>query len=176
MADADPEKVYDDGSWCVSGDVEQGRRLSGACFDPRTGESGAGDACGEVVTGSPTGEQPTGARIWGSVVAEVSTGEVRDRLGAALEVSRSGAAGDLGTPVLSLRDPHADGRYRHPCRPRSRPGIVRQNAPHGPPLRHAGRFPPLRSLSTPTHSGAARSTGSPATSTRAGSHARTHAS
>ena len=69
--------------------------------------------------------------------------------GAALEVPRPRAAGDLGTPVLPLRDPHPDVRSRRRRRRRPRPGQLRRRPAHHPPLALTGaRFSPLRALTT----------------------------
>jgi hypothetical protein len=63
---------------------------------------------------------------------------------AAFQVPRSGAARDLGTPVLPLRDPLADGRGRPARRTRPGPRQLRRRAPHHPPDRRPpGRFSPL---------------------------------
>src|SRR5699024_8666228 len=71
----------------------------------------------------------------------------RSPRGAALEVPGPGAPGDLGPPVLPLRDPHPDGRGRRARRPRSRSGLFRHRPADLPPLeRPAGRFFPLTPL------------------------------
>ena len=63
---------------------------------------------------------------------------------AALEVPGPGAAGDLGTPVLPLRDPLPDGRGRRARRPRPRPGQLRRRAADRPgqPSPTRAHFPP----------------------------------
>ena len=54
------------------------------------------------------------------------------------------APGDLGTPVLPLRDPLADDRGRPPRRTRPRPGQLRRRpADHPPVHRPPGRLSPL---------------------------------
>ena len=64
--------------------------------------------------------------------------------GAALEVPRPGPAGDLGTPVLPLRDPLADGRGRRST-PATTPTGSASSPRCGSPASHRprGRFSPL---------------------------------
>lgn len=62
---------------------------------------------------------------------------------AQIEVPRAGAAGDLGTSVVPLRDPIADGQGRRPRRARPRPHQLHRRTTNHPPIhRPAGRLPP----------------------------------
>src|SRR5680860_1518626 len=64
--------------------------------------------------------------------------------GPALKVPEAGHPGDMGTPVLPLRDPHTHARRRRPRRPRPGPCLVRRRATHLPQVhRPTGRFSPL---------------------------------
>ena len=64
----------------------------------------------------------------------------------ALEVARPGPPGDLGPPVLPLRDPLPDGRGGHPRRARPGPRQLRRRpTDHPPDPRPPGRLFPLTS-------------------------------
>src|SRR5665811_1350834 len=86
--------------------------------------------------------------------------------GAALEVARLGPPGDLGTPVLPLRDPLPDGPGGHPLRARPGPGQLRRRAADHPPNRRPpGRFSPLTKLAATALAGSCSSSGSSVGST-----------
>src|SRR5665647_1548557 len=88
--------------------------------------------------------------------------------GTALEVPEAGHPGDLGSPVLPLRDPHPDDGRRRPCRPRPGPCVVRRGTTHFPALhRPAGRFSPLTATTPSGGSGV-----TPSASLSAGSYPR----
>lgn len=79
-----------------------------------------------------------------SAIDELKTHQRGPRAGAAQQVPRVGHPGDLGTPVLPLRDPHPDGPGRRSRRPRPGPGLIRRRPAHRPPVhRPAGRLSPL---------------------------------
>ena len=81
--------------------------------------------------------------------------------GTALEVPEAGHPGDLGPPVLPLRDPLADVRRRRPGRPRPGPSLVRRRAAHIPAVhRPTGRFSPLTHATPSDGSGLTRSANS----------------
>ena len=58
----------------------------------------------------------------------------------AIEVPRAGQARDLGTPVLPLRHPHADGRRRTRRPARTHPSLVRRRPTNHPKITVAQRF------------------------------------
>ena len=81
--------------------------------------------------------------------------------GAALEIPRAGAAGDLGAPALPLRHPHAHARRRHTRRARPRSNILRCGATYHPKSVIPQLFFPLTTVTLSAPSGSAPSGNSP---------------
>jgi len=86
----------------------------------------------------------------------------------ALTVPGAGHPGDLGPPVLPLRDTRPDEGRRRPCRPRPGPCLVRRGTAHLSAIhRPAGRFSPLTATTPSAVSGA-----TPSANSSAGSYPR----
>ena len=165
----DPVKNSPDGSWLAevfhSTQDRQRQRPATVRVIEYTVDDGR-EPVGPIRLITTIARSPQGARDRAAPRLHPALGD-RDRVrraqdpparatsGAALQVTRARHPGDLGPPVLPLRDPHPDVRRRRPRRPRPRPGQLRRRTADLTPLdRPTGRLSPLRPLTPPNGSGA----------------------
>ena len=127
----------------TTGSTTAGRthRLPAVHHDPRPGR-GAGQRAGRRL------HPAVGDRVG---LRRVEDPPTRPADGAAVEIPRPGVAGDLGTPVLPLRDPQPDGRTP-PCTP----GTTRTGSASSPLSGSPEPPSPTRAIFPPDEIGQAR--------------------